>query len=218
MVKQQWLLSTLLFDLLLGRAWVRPTLAWLRCERACVYVCLLACLLGLTTCHKFQMSVLKYFGKIECPRCTCTPAQPYCVKGYCQTVALARKRPGAKVTQAGCVGSTHSNLWINLCMLWVWLSCIAHARVALVAPPAEQIAALTACVVTYICTHGPFSYQICLTIWTLRLALGWCSISLVASVSVRLLHMAAACGTVSLHFPKGKRTAHDATIYSIKLQ
>ena len=85
-------------------------------------------------------------------------------------------------------------------------------------PPAKQIAALTACVVTYICTHGPFSYQICLTIWLLRLTQGWCSISLVASASVRLLHMAAACGTVSLHFPKGKRTAHDATTYSIKLQ
>ena len=99
------------------------------CMFACLLVCLLLYLLGPTTCHKFQMSILKYFGKIECPRCTCTPAQPYCVKGYCQT-------------QAGCVGSTHSKLWINLCMLWVWLSCIAHARVALVAPPAKQIAAL----------------------------------------------------------------------------
>ena len=69
-------------------------------------------------------------------------------------------------------------------------------------PPAKWIAALSACVVTYICTHWPFSYQICLTIWSLRLVPGWCSISLVANVSVRLLHMAAACGTVSLHFQK----------------
>ena len=89
------------------------SLSELHCAHACV--CLLACwlvyLLGPTTYHKFQTSALKYFRKIECPRCTCTSARPYCVKGYSQTVA--RKRPGAKMTQAGCVGSTHSNLFTD---------------------------------------------------------------------------------------------------------
>ena len=58
---------------------------------------------------------------------------------------------------------------------------LAHACVVLVAPPAGRIAALSACMVTYMCTLWAFSYQICLTIYLLRLTPRWCCISLVSS-------------------------------------
>ena len=50
-------------EILLGRAWASPTLAWLHC--ACACVCLLASLLGPTTYCKFQIRTFKYFMKID---------------------------------------------------------------------------------------------------------------------------------------------------------
>ena len=42
-----------------------PTLASLHCACVCPSTCMLACLLGLTTYHKFQMSAFKYFTKVD---------------------------------------------------------------------------------------------------------------------------------------------------------
>ena len=99
---------------LLERAWASYTLASFH-----MCVCMLACLLiGSTTYLKFQMRVLKYFMKIECP--WWHVLQLSCVMDYCQTVASA-SRQGAKATQLNAFAAHTVPYFLptNLYILWV---------------------------------------------------------------------------------------------------
>ena len=98
---------------LLGWAWVSPTLAWLHCTR--VWVRMLVCLFGPTTCRKFQISASKYFTMIHFPHrhvYNSAKTMRMRLKGYCQPAALSwkRVRANSKMIQVECVDSTHGNL------------------------------------------------------------------------------------------------------------
>ena len=88
------------------------------------YACWLVSLFGPTTYCKFQMNTFKYSMRIDCPWPMCTLAKPWervRVNCYCQTIASAWNRAGAKTVDSS---------WMDLqhCSTHGWLIVMDYAE------------------------------------------------------------------------------------------